>query len=178
MVPATSSSQPYPGSPPPISQQASRFFWPTIYARRCNWRRNRRFASGMSRHCRSMSSVLRRFSLLGMSYFRVRQPTTQTVTARSVMSSGTCRPSTSFEFICLPPIHPIGSTNRKGKNNSLIATPDDVGSPYAIGGTEGGHDAIHSALGTIDDFRLLRQACSAHGIELALDFAIQYSPDH
>src|SRR5262252_5765283 len=83
-----------------------------------------------------------------------------------------------FDVLYLPPIHPIGSTNRKGKNNSLTVTPDDVGSPYAIGGTEGGHDAIHSALGTIDDFRLLRQACAAHGIELALDFAIQYSPDH
>jgi starch synthase (maltosyl-transferring) len=83
-----------------------------------------------------------------------------------------------FDVLYLPPIHPIGSTNRKGKNNSLTVTPDDVGSPYAIGGDEGGHDAIHSALGTIDDFRLLRQACAAHGIELALDFAIQCSPDH
>src|SRR5262252_6902489 len=83
-----------------------------------------------------------------------------------------------FDVLYLPPIHPIGSTNRKGKNNSLTVTPDDVGSPYAIGGAEGGYDAIHSALGTIDDFRLLRQACAAHGIELALDFAIQYSPDH
>ena len=83
-----------------------------------------------------------------------------------------------FDVLYLPPIHPIGSTNRKGKNNSLTVTPDDVGSPYAIGGADGGHDAIHSALGTIDDFRLLRQACAAHGIELALDFAIQCSPDH
>jgi starch synthase (maltosyl-transferring) len=83
-----------------------------------------------------------------------------------------------FDVLYLPPIHPIGSTNRKGKNNSLTVTPDDVGSPYAIGGAEGGHDAIHSALGTMDDFRLLRQACAAHGIELALDFAIQCSPDH
>ena len=83
-----------------------------------------------------------------------------------------------FDVLYLPPIHPIGSTNRKGKNNSLTVTPDDVGSPYAIGGAEGGHDAVHSALGTIDDFRLLRQACAAHGIELALDFAIQCSPDH
>jgi starch synthase (maltosyl-transferring) len=83
-----------------------------------------------------------------------------------------------FDVLYLPPIHPIGSTNRKGKNNSLTVTPDDVGSPYAIGSADGGHDAIHSALGTIDDFRLLRQACAAHGIELALDFAIQCSPDH
>jgi len=83
-----------------------------------------------------------------------------------------------FDVLYLPPIHPIGSTNRKGKNNSLTVARDDVGSPYAIGDAEGGHDAIHSALGTIDDFRLLREACAAHGIELALDFAIQYSPDH
>ena len=83
-----------------------------------------------------------------------------------------------FDVLYLPPIHPIGSTNRKGKNNSLTITPDDVGSPYAIGGADGGHDAIHSALGTIDDFRLLREACAAHGMELALDFAIQCSPDH
>ena len=83
-----------------------------------------------------------------------------------------------FDVLYLPPIHPIGSTNRKGKNNSVTITPDDVGSPYAIGSAEGGHDAIHSALGTIDDFRLLREACAAHGIELALDFAIQCSPDH
>jgi starch synthase (maltosyl-transferring) len=83
-----------------------------------------------------------------------------------------------FDVLYLLPIHPIGSTNRKGKNNSLTVAPDDVGSPYAIGGAEGGHDVIHPALGTIDDFRLLREACAAHGIELALDFAIQCSPDH
>jgi starch synthase (maltosyl-transferring) len=83
-----------------------------------------------------------------------------------------------FDVLYLPPIHPIGSTNRKGKNNKLTVAPDDVGSPYAIGGAEGGHDAIHSALGTVEDFRLLRDACAACGIELALDFAIQCSPDH
>ena len=83
-----------------------------------------------------------------------------------------------FDVLYLPPIHPIGSTNRKGKNNSLTVGPDDVGSPWAIGSAEGGHDAIHPALGTIDDFRLLRDACAAHGMEIALDFAIQCSPDH
>ena len=83
-----------------------------------------------------------------------------------------------FDVLYLPPIHPIGTTNRKGKNNALGATPDDVGSPYAIGGSEGGHDAIHPALGTIDDFRRLRAAAAAHGMELALDFAVQCSPDH
>jgi starch synthase (maltosyl-transferring) len=83
-----------------------------------------------------------------------------------------------FDVLYLPPIHPIGLTNRKGKNNALKAAPGDVGSPYAIGGAEGGHDAIHPALGTIDDFRALRDAASGQGIELALDFAIQCSPDH
>ena len=83
-----------------------------------------------------------------------------------------------FDVLYLPPIHPIGSTNRKGKNNSLTVGSDDVGSPWAIGSAEGGHDAIHPALGTIDDFRLLRDACAAHGMEIALDFAIQCSPDH
>ena len=83
-----------------------------------------------------------------------------------------------FDVLYLPPIHPIGTTNRKGRNNALRAEPDDVGSAYAIGGSEGGHDAIHPALGTIDDFRRLRDAAIAHGLELALDFAIQCSPDH
>ncbi len=83
-----------------------------------------------------------------------------------------------FDVLYLPPIHPIGLTNRKGKNNSLEVTADDVGSPYAIGGGDWGHDAIHPALGTFADFRRLRDAAAAHGMEIALDFAIQCSPDH
>jgi starch synthase (maltosyl-transferring) len=83
-----------------------------------------------------------------------------------------------FDVLYLPPIHPIGRTNRKGKNNTLDLTADDVGSPYAIGGGEGGHDAILPALGTLADFRRLRDAAAAHGLEIALDFAIQCSPDH
>jgi starch synthase (maltosyl-transferring) len=83
-----------------------------------------------------------------------------------------------FDVLYLPPIHPIGTTNRKGKNNALAAAPDDLGSPYAIGNHEGGHDAIHPALGTIEDFRRLRGAAVEHGMELALDFAVQCSPDH
>ena len=83
-----------------------------------------------------------------------------------------------FDVLYLPPIHPIGFTNRKGKNNSVDAEPGDVGSTYAIGSSEGGHDAIHPALGTIEDFRRLRQAACANGMEIALDFAIQCSPDH
>jgi starch synthase (maltosyl-transferring) len=83
-----------------------------------------------------------------------------------------------FDVLYLPPIHPIGVTNRKGKNNALEVAPDDVGSPYAIGGSEGGHDALHPALGSFADFRRLRDAAAAHGMEIALDFAIQCSPDH
>src|SRR6202035_768128 len=83
-----------------------------------------------------------------------------------------------FDVLYFPPIHPIGTTNRKGRNNALRAEPDDVGSPYAIGGREGGHDAIHPALGALDDFRALIAAASDNGLEIALDFAIQCSPDH
>ena len=83
-----------------------------------------------------------------------------------------------FDVLYLPPIHPIGQTSRKGKNNALSAAAEDPGSPYAIGSSEGGHDAIHPALGTIEDFRRLRHAAAKHGMELALDFAIQCSPDH
>lgn len=83
-----------------------------------------------------------------------------------------------FDVLYLPPIHPIGKTNRKGPNNTLTALPQDVGSVYAIGAAEGGHDALHPALGTIDDFRALIAAARCKGIEIAFDFAIQCSPDH
>ena len=83
-----------------------------------------------------------------------------------------------FDVLYFPPIHPIGHTNRKGRNNALRATQDDVGSPYAIGSEEGGHDAIHPQLGTLEDFCRLVAAARAHGLEIALDFAIQCSPDH
>ncbi|TVR09557.1 MAG: DUF3416 domain-containing protein [Salinarimonadaceae bacterium] len=83
-----------------------------------------------------------------------------------------------FDVLYFPPIHPIGEKNRKGRNNTLTPGPDDVGSPYAIGAKEGGHDALHPELGTIEDFRALRDAAMAHEIELALDFAIQCAPDH
>ena len=83
-----------------------------------------------------------------------------------------------FDVLYLPPIHPIGAANRKGKNNALNAAPDDPGSPYAIGGAEGGHDAVHPQLGTLADFRRLVDVCIAHGMEIALDFAVQCSPDH
>ncbi|MGD9882649.1 MAG: alpha-1,4-glucan--maltose-1-phosphate maltosyltransferase [Reyranella sp.] len=83
-----------------------------------------------------------------------------------------------FDVLYFPPIHPIGTSHRKGRNNSLTAAPDDVGSPYAIGSPEGGHDALHPGLGTFEDFRKLVAAARAHGLEIALDFAIQCSPDH
>jgi starch synthase (maltosyl-transferring) len=83
-----------------------------------------------------------------------------------------------FDVLYLPPIHPIGSTNRKGRNNALCAQPGDPGSLYAIGSAAGGHDAVHPQLGTLEDFRRLLAACADHGLELALDFAVQCSPDH
>ncbi len=83
-----------------------------------------------------------------------------------------------FDVLYFPPIHPIGHTNRKGRNNSLAPAADDPGSPYAIGSREGGHDSIHKELGTFADFERLLKAAKAQGLEIALDFAIQCSPDH
>lgn len=83
-----------------------------------------------------------------------------------------------FDVLYFPPIHPIGSSFRKGKNNSLTAQPGEPGSPYAIGSELGGHKEIHPELGTLEDFRRLVDAAHAHGLEIALDFAIQVSPDH
>src|SRR5918998_2053001 len=83
-----------------------------------------------------------------------------------------------FDVVYLPPIHPIGETNRKGKNNALTAEPGDVGVPWAIGGKAGGHAAIHPDLGTIEDFDDFVAAAGRLGLEIALDYAIQASPDH
>ncbi|MBL4834030.1 MAG: alpha-1,4-glucan--maltose-1-phosphate maltosyltransferase [Pseudomonas sp.] len=83
-----------------------------------------------------------------------------------------------FDVLYFPPIHPIGRTHRKGPNNSLVAGENDPGSPYAIGSQEGGHEAIHPELGTLEDFLELVCESRAHGLEIALDFAIQCSPDH
>jgi starch synthase (maltosyl-transferring) len=83
-----------------------------------------------------------------------------------------------FDVLYFPPIHPIGRINRKGRNNSLRAEPGDLGSPYAIGSVEGGHDAVHPALGTLDDFRSLLRAAAENDLEIAIDFAIQCAPDH
>ncbi|MEP7083664.1 MAG: alpha-1,4-glucan--maltose-1-phosphate maltosyltransferase, partial [Betaproteobacteria bacterium] len=83
-----------------------------------------------------------------------------------------------FDVLYFPPIHPIGREKRKGRNNALVATPEDVGSPWAIGAAEGGHKDILPELGTADDFRRLVAAAAAVGIELALDIAFQCAPDH
>jgi starch synthase (maltosyl-transferring) len=86
--------------------------------------------------------------------------------------------SLGFDVVYLPPIHPIGRTNRKGRNNSLRAARDDVGSPYAIGSPDGGHDAVAPELGGVEAFDRFRRAVEEQGMEIALDFAIQASPDH
>jgi len=83
-----------------------------------------------------------------------------------------------FDVVYFPPIHPIGRTARKGKNNSLTPAPEDLGSPWAIGNELGGHDAIDPALGTIEDFDRLVAAAENLGLEIALDYALQCSPDH
>jgi starch synthase (maltosyl-transferring) len=83
-----------------------------------------------------------------------------------------------FDVIYLTPIHPVGRTNRKGKNNSLHAGPDDPGSFYAIGNENGGHDAVEPQLGSLEDFRRFVAVCHEHKMEIALDFAVQCSLDH
>jgi len=83
-----------------------------------------------------------------------------------------------FDVLYLPPVHPIGKTHRKGRNNSLEAGPDDPGSPWAIGNSAGGHDALEPGLGTMKDFDHFVQEARKHGLEIALDFALQCSPDH
>ncbi|OUC78146.1 maltotransferase domain-containing protein [Gordonia lacunae] len=83
-----------------------------------------------------------------------------------------------FDVVYLPPIHPIGEVNRKGPNNTLVAGPDDVGSPWAIGSADGGHDAIHPLLGSEEDFEYFVGRARELGLEVALDLALQCAPDH
>ena len=83
-----------------------------------------------------------------------------------------------FDIVYLPPVFPIGVTNRKGRNNTLVAGPDDPGSPFGIGSELGGHDTVDLLLGTMDDFKALCQRAHELGLEIALDFALQCSPDH
>lgn len=83
-----------------------------------------------------------------------------------------------FDIVYLPPVFPIGVTNRKGRNNTLVVGPDDPGSPFGIGSELGGHDTVDPLLGTMDDFKALCQRAHELGLEIALDFALQCSPDH
>ncbi|MBV2356213.1 DUF3416 domain-containing protein, partial [Streptomyces sp. J2-1] len=83
-----------------------------------------------------------------------------------------------FDVVYLPPIHPIGTAHRKGRNNTLTPAPDDVGVPWAIGSPEGGHDSVHPLLGTLEDFDHFVGRARELGMEVALDFALQCSPDH
>ncbi len=116
----------------------------------------------------------------------------RSVGARFVKSTGTWKSGTfrsalkalpriadlGFDVVYLPPIHPIGVTNRKGKNNSIKAAPGEPGSPWAIGSTAGGHDTIHPDLGTLADFRAFVRRARALDLEVAIDLALQASPDH
>ncbi len=86
--------------------------------------------------------------------------------------------SMGFDVVYFPPIHPIGERNRKGRNNSLQAEPDDVGSPWAIGSILGGHKTLHPQLGTMDDFLQILEYASQKGVEVAIDIALQCAPDH
>ncbi len=99
-------------------------------------------------------------------------------TLRDVVSRLDTIRQMGFDVLYLPPIHPIGRQYRKGRNNTLEPDGDDVGSPWAIGSAEGGHDAIHPQLGNLEDFRLLVREAAARDIEIALDLALQCSPDH
>ncbi|MET0326553.1 MAG: maltotransferase domain-containing protein, partial [Ilumatobacteraceae bacterium] len=86
--------------------------------------------------------------------------------------------SMGFDVLYLPPVHPIGTTQRKGRNNSVTPEPSDTGSPWAIGAPEGGHTAVHPELGTVADVTKIATACRERGIELAIDLAFQCTPDH
>lgn len=92
------------------------------------------------------------------------------------MLSGIAR--MGFDVLYLPPIHPIGKTHRKGRNNSVSAGSSDPGSPWAIGSSHGGHKAVHPELGTLEDFTRLIGKAAEHGLEIAMDLAFQRSPDH
>jgi len=83
-----------------------------------------------------------------------------------------------FDTIYLPPIHPIGLTRRKGRNNAVTAAASDVGSPWGIGGAEGGHKAVHPELGSVEDFRMFVERAGAEGFDVAIDIAFQVAPDH
>ena len=103
---------------------------------------------------------------------------TRSATFREAASRLPAIADMGFDVLYLPPIHPIGKTNRKGRGNTLVAHEGDPGSPWAIGSDEGGHTAIEPGLGTIEDFHRFRDQAERHGLEIALDLAYQVSPDH
>src|SRR5580698_1840890 len=105
-----------------------------------------------------------------------REPTSGTL--RTAMGRMDAIAAMGFDVVYLPPVHPIGTTFRKGRNNTLIAQPGDPGSPWAIGAPEGGHDELHPDLGTMSDFDAFVQHARARNLEVALDLALQCSPDH
>jgi starch synthase (maltosyl-transferring) len=109
---------------------------------------------------------------------RRKDGTVKSGTFRSAAKSLARVADMGFEVLYVPPIHPIGQTHRKGPNNTLNAHPDDPGSPWAIGAESGGHDAVHPDLGTLADFRFFVREARKAGIEVALDLALQASPDH
>ena len=111
----------------------------------------------------------------------VRDPDTGQWTSGTLRTAADRLPAIAemgFDVVYLTPIHPIGTTNRKGRNNTLTAEPGDPGSPYAIGSPDGGHDAIHPELGTFEDFDAFVARARELGMEVALDLALQASPDH
>ncbi len=109
---------------------------------------------------------------------RLKDGTVKSGTFRTAMRRIPGVAAMGFDVLYLPPIHPIGRINRKGRNNTLDPQPGDPGSPWAIGSDEGGHDAVHPDLGSLADFRAFVRAARAEGIEVALDFALQAAPDH
>ena len=158
----------------------SRCCWPMTRPRRCMRSTTGRSPPSMLRRCASMSERPQ----AGFASWYEMFPRSATDdparhgTFTDVIARLPAIRAMGFDVLYFPPIHPIGTTNRKGRNNALRAEPGDVGSPYAIGGPEGGHDAVHPQLGTLDDFRALVAAAKDNGLEIALDFAIQCSPDH
>jgi starch synthase (maltosyl-transferring) len=109
---------------------------------------------------------------------RFKDGTVKSGTFRSAMRQLPRVSGMGFEVLYLPPIHPIGRINRKGRNNTLDPSPEDPGSPWAIGAAEGGHDTVHPDLGTLADFRAFVRAARTQGLEVALDLALQAAPDH
>ena len=133
----------------------------------------------LRRHVR-LSIEKRRGRRHGMSFFRAR-PAAMAIAGRPC--ENVCREiddakAMGFDVIYFPPIHPIGHTNRKGRNNSVTSEPGEPGVPYAIGNEVGGHKAVEPALGTLEDFDWLEGEVRKRGMEIALDFAINCSPDH